>query len=310
MKRAAACLVLVFAVTACEQRQVDPLAQSRAACADAERDPQERVAACTELLESGALDETARAAAQANRGVAQREAGDVTAALRDFEAALRADAEQPQALEGRAAILLASGQLDAAEPLVDRLIAGGHALANAHLMKGDIAALRGDHAAAIASYDAAIAERADLALALAHRARSKLREGNAAGAREDYDAAIRANGALAEARAGRCWLNLNEDRDLEQARNDAEAAVAAEPRLVEAQLCRGVLQLRGGEWANARASFEAALAVEPGNPMALFGRGVARRRSGDGDGRQDMNLARDFNRNIGRSFDDWGVETY
>lgn len=308
MKRAAL-LVLALALAACG-REIDPLAENRAVCADAEREPADRVAACTALLESGALDESARAEAQANRGAAQREAGDVTAALRDFEAALRSAADQPQALEGRASILLASGQLDAAEPLVDRLIASGHALAAAHLMKGDIAALRGDHAAAIASYDAALAQQADLALALAHRARSRLRQGDAEGARADYDAAIRANGALAEARAGRCWLNLNEDRDFEQARNDAEAAVAAEPQLVEAQLCRGVLQLRGGEWANARASFDAVLAVESGNPTALFGRGVARRRSGDGEGREDMNLARDFDRQIGRTFHGWGVETY
>lgn len=309
MKRAA-WLAAALLLAACQQEAADPLAQNRAVCVDAERAAPARIEACTTLLESGELDEAARAEAQAHRGAAHRAAGDVTAALRDFEAALRASAEQPQALEGRASILLASGQLDAAEPLVDRLIASGHALAAAHLMKGDIAVVRGDHAAAIAAYDAALAEDPTLALALAHRARAKLRQGDAEGARADYDAAIRANGALAEARAGRCWLNLNEGRDFEQARNDAEAAVAAEPRLVEAQLCRGVLQLRGGEWANAQTSFETVLEIESGNPAALFGRGVARRRSGENEGREDMNLARDFDRHIGERFDEWGVETY
>jgi Flp pilus assembly protein TadD len=86
--------------------------------------------------------------------------------------------------------------------------------------------------------------------------------------------------------------------------------VAAAPENVEAQLCRGVLQLRGGDWANARAAFEAALAVEPGNPTALFGRGVARRRSGDNDGRDDMNRARDFDRHIGERFDELRVATF
>ena len=71
-----------------------------------------------------------------------------------------------------------------------------------------------------------------------------------------------------------------------------------------------MLQLRGGEWADARTSFEAALAVEPGNPTALFGRGVARRRGGDSDGSDDMNLARDFDRHIGEAFDDMGVRTF
>ena len=95
-----------------------------------------------------------------------------------------------------------------------------------------------------------------------------------------------------------------------QARNDAEAAVTADARQVDAQLCRGILQLRGGEWENARHAFEAALAVEPGNPTALFGRGVARRRSGEGAGREDMNQARDFDSHIGEAFDEWGVETF
>jgi Flp pilus assembly protein TadD len=79
---------------------------------------------------------------------------------------------------------------------------------------------------------------------------------------------------------------------------------------VEGQLCRGVLQLREEQWAEAKTSFEAALAVESGNPIALFGRGVARRRSGDRDGTEDMNQARDFDGNIGQQFDRFGVRTY
>lgn len=72
----------------------------------------------------------------------------------------------------------------------------------------------------------------------------------------------------------------------------------ADPRNVEGQLCRGVLQLREGQWADAKTSFEAALAVESRNPIALFGRGVARRRSGDNAATQDMNQA-DFDGIIG-----------
>ena len=123
MKRAAL-LAAALALASCE-RDVDPLAEQRAACADAERAPQERRDACSALLEAAELDTAQRADTQARRGAAHRAAGDVTAALRDFEAALHVNGDQPDALEGRAAILLASGQLDAAEPLVDRLIASG-----------------------------------------------------------------------------------------------------------------------------------------------------------------------------------------
>jgi tetratricopeptide (TPR) repeat protein len=298
----------MLALAACHPP--DPLAQDRAICAAADRAATERIGACTRLIESGALGEAARAETQALRGDAHYADNAVTPALRDYEAALRLDRDNARALEGRAGILLASGQLDAAEPLVDRLISGGRASANALRIKGDIALQRGGYSDAIEHYDDAIAADGSLALAYAHRARAKERLGDTDGARADYGSAIQIDGALAEARAGRCWLSLRAQRDLDQARNDAEAAVASDPRQVDAQLCRGVLQLRGGEWANARRSFEAALEVEPGNPTALFGRGVARRRSGDGDGRDDMNQARDFDRHIGEGFDQWGVETF
>lgn len=300
--------VMALTLAACRPAPRDPLAEDRAACADGA--PQTRVAACTRLIESGELDDSARADVQALRGDAHRANDAVTAALRDYEAALRIDENNARALEGRAGILLDSGQLDAAEPLIDRLISSGRPSANAFRIKGDIALQRGAYTDAISHFNEAIRADGQLALAYAHRARAKERLEDQDGARADYASAIRLNGALAEARAGRCWLNLRTQRDLDQARNDAEAAVAAEPRNVDAQLCRGVLQLRGGEWANAQRAFEAALAVEPGNPTALFGRGVARRRSGDSTGREDMNQARDFDRHIGEAFDDWGVETF
>lgn len=300
--------VLGVVLAACQPS--DPLAQARADCARANLAADARIAACTQLIESGDLDDGERAEAQASRGEAHYAADAVTPALRDFEAALRLDENNPRALEGRARILLASGQLDAAEPLLDRLIESDRANGDVLRMKGDIALQRSAYTDAIEHYDDALNEDGRLALAYAHRARAKQRLQDLIGARADYGEAIRIDGGLAEARAGRCWLSLNQNEEIEQARNDAEAAVGAEPQNVDAQTCRGVLQLRGGEWANARAAFEAALAVEPGNPTALFGRGVARRRSGDNGGRADMNQARDFDEHIGQEFDRWGVETF
>lgn len=309
MRLVLAMAACALALAACE-RSDDPLAANRRACGDENRAAAERVEACSALIDSGELDDAARAEVQAHRGAARREAGEVTPALRDFEAVLRVDENNAEALEGRASILLASGQLDAVEPLVDRLIASGERLAQAHLMKGDIALQRGDLQGAITSYDEAINRDRGLALAYAHRGRAKQRLGDNGGALADFDAAVRNDNDLVDARAARCWISVQEETDLDRARRDAETAVAAAPENVEGQLCRGVLQLRGGEWAGARTSFEAALAVEPGNPTALFGRGVARRRSGDNEGRADMNRARDFDGHIGEAFDDMGVRTF
>lgn len=298
------------ALAACDMIERDPMAQNRAICAGDSGAAAERIAACSALIDSGELDEAARAQAQAHRGAAYREAGEVTPALRDFEAALRVDESNAEALAGRAYILVASGQLDAAQVFVTRLLESDARAADAHFLSGEIAHARGDHPAAIASYGAAIEADRDMAIAYARRGRAKQRLDDIDGALADFESALRLDASLVDARAGRCWLSLQQERDLSRARSDAETAVAAAPRNVEAQLCRGILQLRGEEWDLAKASFDAAIEVEPGNPVALFGRGVARRRSGDGDGREDMNQARDFDRHIGEQFDEWGVRTY
>jgi tetratricopeptide (TPR) repeat protein len=303
-------LITAAALAACERRASDPMAQNRDVCADDEGASAERISACSAMIESGDLDEAARTEAQAHRGSAYREAGQVTPALRDFEAVLRVDESNAEALAGRAYILVASGQLDAADVFVGRLSETGERAADAHFLTGEIAQARGDHASALASYGAAIEADRGMAIAYARRGRAKQAMDDIDGALSDFDAALNRDASLVDARAGRCWLSLQQERDLGRARTDAETAVAAAPTNVEAQLCRGILQLRGEEWTQARASFEAALEVEPGNPVGLFGRGVARRRSGDSDGREDMNQARDFDGHIGERFDEWGVRTF
>jgi tetratricopeptide (TPR) repeat protein len=296
---------LALALAACERSDApsDPIA----ACLSA-TDAEARIAACTSAVQAESAAPEQRSIAHSTRAGAYVERGDVTAALRDYEVALQLDEENPEALLGRARILLNSGQLDAAQPLLQRAINLSQAW-QAHQMMGQIAVQRGEFAIAIIAFDAALEREPRAAVSLAGRARAKQRSGDIGGATDDYNRAIRIDGSFAEARAGRCWLDLNEGRELERAHQDAEAAVAADPRSVEGQLCRGVLQLRDGQWAEARASFDAALAVESGNPIALFGRGVARRRSGDNQGREDMNLARDFDGHIGEQFDDMGVNT-
>lgn len=297
--------ILAVSLTACDRTEV---VDDSARCLTAE-EAEAKIEACTAAVQNESLTAQQRATAYSVRGEAQEEAGDVTAALRDFGAAIDLDGENAEALVGRGRILLASGQLDAAEPAVRRAIELNQS-GEAHQILGQIQVRRGEFSEAISSFNAALDREPRSAIALAGRARAKQRLNDLDGAANDYDQAIRADGNLAEARAGRCWLDLNEEREFERARQDADAAATADPRNVEGQLCRGILQLREGQWADAKTSFEAALAVESGNPIALFGRGVARRRSGDNDGTEDMNLARDFDSHIGGQFDELGVRTY
>ncbi|MEQ1818019.1 MAG: tetratricopeptide repeat protein [Terricaulis sp.] len=294
-----------LALAACDRTEV---VDDSERCLTA-RDAEAKIEACTAAAQNESLTSEQRSVAFSTRGDAQDEGGDVTAALRDYGSALELDAENPAALLGRGRILVASGQLDAAEPVLRRAIEL-HQSGEANDLVGQIMVRRGEFVEAITFFNAALNQEPRSATALAGRARAKQRLGDTEGAANDYDQAIRADGNLAVARAGRCWLDLNEDREPQRARQDADAAVTADPRNVEGQLCRGVLQLRDGQWAGAKTSFEAALAVESGNPIALFGRGVARRRSGDRDGTEDMNQARDFDGHIGEQFDNLGVQTY
>lgn len=291
-----------LALAACERTEV---VDDSERCLTA-RDAAAKIEACTAAAQNESLTPEQRSVAFSTRGDVQE---DVTAALRDYGSALELDGENPAALLGRGRILVASGQLDAAEPVLRRAIEL-HQSGEANDLVGQIMVRRGEFVEAITYFNAALNQEPRSATALAGRARAKQRLGDIEGAANDYDQAIRADGNLAVARAGRCWLDLNEDREPQRARQDADAAVTADPRNVEGQLCRGILQLRDGQWADAKTSFEAALAVESGNPIALFGRGVARRRSGDNAGTEDMNQARDFDGHIGEQFDNLGVRTY
>jgi tetratricopeptide (TPR) repeat protein len=295
-----------LALAACEPP--DETAQKASACLEAE-ETEARIAACTTAAEDDALPAELRSQALSARADAQFEGGDVTAALRDYASALELDPENPGALLGRAGILIDSGQLDAAEPLAQRAHNANQSSRSNELL-GAIALRRGQYPEAIAFFNAALEHEPRLATAISSRARAKQRSGDAEGAAEDFNRAIQIDGNLADARAGRCWLDLNADREIQRARGDADAAVAADPNNVEGQLCRGILQLRERQWADAKSSFDAVLAIDAGNTTALFGRGVARNRSGDRGGTRDMNQARDFESNISDRFADLGVNSY
>jgi tetratricopeptide (TPR) repeat protein len=306
----AAALAASVLAAGCQQRSADPLAAARAACSEP-GEAEARINACTALLESGEIGASDRALAHAGRGEALAEAGDVTEALRDFGVALESDPQNMMAVKGRAAILIESGQLDAAAPLVERLIASGESTAEASYLNGRILLARGELDDAITAFTRAIDEDDRFADAYARRAVAKQRQRDYAAALVDFDQAIAINPQLTSALAGRCWARVLMDADdLGQARADAREATEIDPRLVDAQLCKGLLHLRDGEWAEARVAYEAALEVEPGNPAALFGRGVSRRRGGDDEGRDDMNRARDFDSRIARTFEDLGVRTF
>lgn len=294
---------------ACDQAAPPPLARERALCADVSADPAPRQAACDAVLALNDLAAADRAAALADRGEAKRLSGDPTAALADFNAALAIDAEHAPAKLGRAEVLLRSGQLDAAAPLIETLLQADAPPARAHYLRGDLYARQGERAAAIAEFDAAIAADAHIADAFAQRGLAEQADRDYAAAARDFDAAVRLNARHAEARAGRCWNRVFQGGDLVASAADAEAAIAADAALVNAQLCRGLVMLRQRNWPEARVAYDAVLLVEPVNAAALFGRGFARRETGERrEGAEDIRRAYAFNSDIDEEFERLGVD--
>ena len=304
-------LMAALGLAACEKP--DPLAAARTRCADTHLAPNQQIAACAQVIDAGALEPADHAALLANRGFAHRAAGEPTAALRDFTAALALNGQDLHAKLGRAGILADSGQLDAAQPLIDAVIESGQFAAEAHYVRGNINARHGDSANAMQDFDTAIAADPRMADAFAYRARLKQDASDLDGALADYNAALGIEDHHAKARAGRCWVRVlqigdADDADIGPARADAEAAIAADARNLQSQLCLGVIQLRNGEWGAAHATYDAALAISPASAAALYGRGLAERGEGDNHaGGRDIDHAYQFNSRIDRDFVELGV---
>lgn len=308
MTRVILVLAIAGALVACDQVAPPasaPGADALAQCADARGAAGSRRAACDAALAQEGLEPAARASALAQRGELKRVGGDPSGALADYNAALAIDAEMNDALLGRAAVLLASGQLDAVEPVLVNVLRDSDAPARAHYLMGVLRARQGDNAAALASLDEAIKGDARNAEAFAARGAVKAAQGDAAAALPDFDAALRLDESNVEARAGRCWARVRSGGDLAAALRDAEAAESD----LQAQLCRGLIMLRREDWAEARGAYDAVLLREPANAAALFGRGVARREQGErSEGRADISRAYDFDSDIDEKFERLGVD--
>mgnify|MGYP000446876029 CR=1 FL=1 len=126
-----------------------------------------KIEACTAAAQNEALTPEQRSVAYSTRGDAQN---DVTAALRDYGSALELDDENLAAQLGRGRILVASGQLDAAEPILRRAIEL-YQSGEANDLVGQIMVRRGEFVEAITFFNAALDKDPRSATALAGRAR-------------------------------------------------------------------------------------------------------------------------------------------
>jgi len=302
-------LALAIGLAACGQTATT--VKPGAACGQDGLSPADTIREGSAAIDQGALDDQARANALANRGFAQSAKDDPSAALRDFVAALALNPENIHAKLGRAQILADSGQLDAAQPLIDSVIASGQFKAEAYAVRGNINARRGDDAAAISDFDTALQANPRMASVLAYRGQLKQDRHDLPGARADFDAAITIDAHNAKALAGRCWNRVEvmgeATSDVDAARSDGEAAIAANSSLLDGQLCLGLVLMKQEQWSRARAVYNDAVTLSPANAAALYGRGVAAKKDGDSHGGADIDHAYQINSRIDAEFERLGV---
>lgn len=198
----------------------------------------ERRTACDESL-SSELNRAIRADLLASRGWLSEAEHALEAALRDFDAALKAVPNHLAALRGRAHALSELGRHAEAAALIERAIAIGGP-----------------------------------ATLLADRALLRERAGNVAGARADLDAAIALDPSNGWARGARARLQQGEG-DHAAALADLDAALAVDPEIASYQYQRGLALAALARPREAVGAFDSALRLEPAIAQIWFERGRA-----------------------------------
>jgi tetratricopeptide (TPR) repeat protein len=225
------------------------------------------------------------------QSVAARQRGDLQGAF-DAIAALPDAVNDPQVYAYRASLLLAIGQVDAAEADLRRALEMDPRNGDALSLQSVIAVARGRNDEALAAAQAAVQAGPDsatphIALSYAQQARFEL-----SGARDSLRTAVKR-----DPRNALAWARLAE---LESALGDTKAALDAarragslQPELPRSQSVLGYAYLSGLRMKPARQAFEKAIALDSSDPLARMGLGLAKIRSGDlAEGAHDLEIAR------------------
>jgi lipoprotein NlpI len=149
--------------------------------------------------------------------------------------------------------------------------------AAAYYNRGNAHAAKGDHAAAIADYDAAIKLEPKNARAFNNRGTAHSDKGEFDAAIEDFGAAIRHDARLASAYFNRANTYAAKG-EADRAIADYTTAIKHNRRNVNAYIARGALHLAGGAAAKAQADMKLAARLERRNAYAVLWQDIAERR--------------------------------
>ena len=278
-----ALLRLAFLLAACSPAAAQSGRDEAIAWCEGQDVPNARVVAgCTWLIESGSEGFHGTAGAHARRGHARRRAGDRTAALEDYTAAIGFDRRNPAWWVDRGHALLDFDLGRAAADFSEAIkLSPNHAAA--HRLRGDAKRLAGDPEGAIADYTESIRLDPRSAETFCMRGSAKRDKGDWKGALADYSEAIRLRPGYADAYALRSSAR-DALGDRAAAMADVDEAIRLDPRNLLGFNNRGILRYKGRDLIGAIADHSEAIRLDPSFVRAWHGRGNARSDFGDVEG--------------------------
>jgi tetratricopeptide (TPR) repeat protein len=278
-------------------------AANRARCAGSDNAPvDQRVTACTAVIQSGEETPQSLALAFSNRGHAYRIKADYPRALQDFNEALRRVPNLSAAFNGRGLTWSAMHDHERATADFNTAIAHAPTFAVAFVNRANVHRTTGRAEEAMRDYDEALRLDPGLVFGYLSRGRAHRVGGNLERALADFDEAIRLKRDNAFAWAERCYTEAvaNENHKALESCNEA---LKLKPSDAYALTNRGFVSLKLAEFDRAFADFDKVVGLYPRDARALYGRGYAKAKKGDAEGANlDMAVAKAMKADVGQEF--------
>jgi tetratricopeptide (TPR) repeat protein len=251
-----------FAQTVQERRQCE---------GDEDATVAQRIAACSAVIKGDKVKGDKLAEIYDHRGAAYRSQGDLNAAIKDYDQAIKLNSKFAQAYNNRGVAYDHKGELDRA----------------------------------IADYDQAIKLK-PTALTHFNRGNAYLGKSQYDHAIDDYNQAIKLKGDLAVAFDNRCWARAVVGI-LKPALADCNEALRLMPNNAATLESRAFIFLKMTNFDAAVSGYDAALALNPKLASALYGRGLAKLKNEDSTGEADVAAAKAIQADIAEEYARYGM---
>lgn len=275
-------LALVIAGFAMAPGAAAQLPPEYARCAAAAAMPEQAIAACSAIIQSGRDAGRNLALSFFNRGIAWTRKSDSDRALADFNRAIQVDATYARAYSARGAVYGKQGQTDLALIDFNRAIALDPHCAPARANRASALMRSRDLDGALADAEAAIRIDPNYARGYTARAAVYLRRNGFALALADANRALALDPALAAAYDTRGVIHARQ-RHFDQAISDFDQAIRLDPFLAAAYNDRGLTYRNRNDPDRAIGDLTRAIALNPKYAFAYNNRGLALRDKGEID---------------------------